>query len=150
MTLWTSHLDSGENARYIALANQIEAAIEKGELSPGEKLPTHRKLADTLSVTVGTVTRGYAEAERRGLINAIVGSGTFVSSGQSLDVQFNHLNPTQSDSIDLSLNLPVGNQSAPGLAAVIEEISHDTGNLNSLMQYQQENGTQRHRQWASN
>ena len=150
MTLWNSQLDSRDNARYIALANQIETAIENGELSPGEKLPTHRKLADTLKVTVGTVTRGYAEAERRGLINAIVGSGTFVSSGQSLDVQFNHLIPRQSSEIDLSLNLPIGNQSAPGLAAVIKEISHDTTNLNHLMQYQQENGTQRHRQWAVN
>ena len=150
MTLWNSHLDSRDSARYIALANQIEAAIENGELSPGEKLPTHRKLADTLKVTVGTVTRGYAEAERRGLINAIVGSGTFVSSGQSLDVQFNHLNPRQSAEIDLSLNLPIGNQSAPGLATVIEEVSHEAANLNQLMQYQQENGTQRHRQWATN
>jgi len=150
MTLWNSHLDCRDNARYIALANQIEVAIENGELSPGEKLPTHRKLAETLNVTVGTVTRGYAEAERRGLINAIVGSGTFVSSGQSLDVQFNHSNPRQSTEIDLSLNLPIGNQSAPGLATVIEEISHESNHLNLLMQYQQENGTQRHRQWAAN
>ena len=150
MTLWSNPLDSHDSPRYIALANQIEGAIENGELSPGEKLPTHRKLADTLNVTVGTITRGYAEAERRGLINAIVGSGTFVSSGQSLDVQFNHLNPRRDAEIDLSLNLPIGNQSAPGLAKVIEEISRDSTQLTQLLQYQQVTGAIRHRQWAAN
>ncbi len=150
MTLLQCSLEQGQTARYIALADQIEAAIQIGELSPGEKLPTHRKLADALRVTVGTVTRGYAEAERRGLINAIVGSGTFVGNGHQADVSFGHLTPRDDDNIDLSLNLPVANQSAPGLGIVMQAISQDSANLNQLMQYQQENGMNRHRQWAAN
>lgn len=149
MTLWNNSLNHSQSALYIALANRIEAAIHSGELSPGEKLPTHRKLADDLKVTVGTVTRGYAEAERRGLINAIVGSGTYVGNGRQADVQFNHLDTVKSSGIDLSLNLPVANQSAPGLAQVMEEISRDSAGLNQLMFYQQENGLNRHRQWAA-
>ena len=149
MTLLTTSLESNETSRYAALADRIEAAIQRGELKPGEKLPTHRKLAEALNVTVGTVTRGYAEAERRGLVNAIVGSGTFVSSGQS-DVSFGHVNSQEAKEIDLSLNLPVANQPAPGIARIMQEISAETDNLNQLMLYQQENGLQRHRQWAQN
>ncbi len=150
MTLWNTELCSANGARYITLADQIEAAIQSGELSPGEKLPTHRKLADDLKVTVGTITRGYAEAERRGLINAIVGSGTFVGNGRQSNVQFNHLDPLARAEIDLSLNLPIANQSAPGLSHIIEEISRDNASLNQLLLYQQESGLNRHRQWACN
>ncbi len=150
MTLSNTELNPANGARYIALADQIEAAIQSGELSPGEKLPTHRKLADDLNVTVGTITRGYAEAERRGLINAIIGSGTFVGNSRRSDVQFNHLNPVARKEIDLSLNLPIANQSAPGLSKIIDEISQDSTGLNQLMLYQQESGLNRHRQWAAN
>jgi len=149
MTLLNTSLESADTTRYAALADRIEAAIQQGELTPGEKLPTHRRLAEALNVTVGTVTRGYAEAERRGLVNAIVGSGTFVSSGQS-DVNFGHVNSQEAKVIDLSLNLPVANQPAPGIARIMQEISAEADNLNQLMLYQQESGLQRHRQWAVN
>ena len=66
MTFWTPNIEESGVARYIALADQIETAIQSGTLSAGDKLPTHRKLAGALDVTVGTVTRGYSEAERRG------------------------------------------------------------------------------------
>ena len=42
------------------------------------RLPTHRDLAYRLGVTVGTISRAYSEAERRGLIGGEVGRGTFV------------------------------------------------------------------------
>jgi DNA-binding transcriptional MocR family regulator len=52
--------------------------VELGNLVTNYKLPTHRALADKLDVTVGTVTRAYAEAERRGLVEARVGAGTYI------------------------------------------------------------------------
>jgi DNA-binding transcriptional MocR family regulator len=145
MSEWTTTLAQSEVARYIALADRIESAMQSGELKPGDKLPTHRKLADQLKVTVGTVTRGYAEAQRRGLINAIVGSGTFVSTGHQSDIHFSQLDPTAMSGIDLSLNLPIRNQSAPGIAAIMQQICEDQSCLNSLMQYQQERGSDQHR-----
>ena len=39
---------------------------------------THRELAWQLGVTVGTVTRAYQEAERRGLVSGEVGRGGFL------------------------------------------------------------------------
>jgi len=149
MTFWTPTIEDSGVARYIALADQIETAIHSGELSAGDKLPTHRKLADALEVTVGTVTRGYSEAERRGLVSAIVGSGTFVSSQQQPDIQFAHLLPSAANEIDLSLNLPIANQSAPGIRSVMQEIAADQKLFLELMGYQQERGLLRHRQWAA-
>jgi DNA-binding transcriptional MocR family regulator len=149
MTFWTPTIKDSGVARYIALADQIETAIQSGELSAGDKLPTHRKLADALKVTVGTVTRGYSEAERRGLVSAIVGSGTFVSSQKQADIQFSHLEPSASNEIDMSLNLPIANQSAPGIGSVMQEIAADQKLFMELMGYQQERGLRRHRQWAA-
>ena len=52
--------------------------IAGGRLKAGDRLPTHRDLAWRLGVTVGTVSRAYAEAERLGLVAGEVGRGTFV------------------------------------------------------------------------
>ncbi|MBI4564732.1 MAG: PLP-dependent aminotransferase family protein [Planctomycetes bacterium] len=80
MTLWTPKLTDRTGALYRSIADTLAADIDAGKLAPGTRLPTHRELAERLGVTVGTVTRAYAEAERRGLIGGEVGRGTFVRS----------------------------------------------------------------------
>jgi DNA-binding transcriptional MocR family regulator len=80
MTIWLPHIEKGKGLLYQTLADAIERDVRAGRLGPGMRLPTHRDLADALGVNVSTVTRGYAEAERRGLIHATVGRGTFVAS----------------------------------------------------------------------
>jgi len=64
--------------RYVAIADAIEAALNAGELHPGDRLPAHRPLAFDLGVTVGTISRAYELAARRGLVEGSVGRGTFV------------------------------------------------------------------------
>ncbi|MEE8117229.1 MAG: PLP-dependent aminotransferase family protein [Gemmatimonadales bacterium] len=64
--------------RYVAIADAIARDVAGGVLAEGTRLPTHRELAETLQVTVGTVTRAYGEAQRRGLTVGEVGRGTFV------------------------------------------------------------------------
>src|SRR5215831_18389642 len=61
-----------------SLADTLEQAIRSGRLPAGSRLPTHRDLSKRLGVAVSTVTRAYAEATKRGLIDATVGRGTFV------------------------------------------------------------------------
>ncbi|WP_085102408.1 PLP-dependent aminotransferase family protein [Desulfovibrio gilichinskyi] len=80
MTKWNPILEGEEGPKFRALADAIERDIFSGKLKPGDKLPTHRELADELEINVSTVTRGYVEAERRGLISGTVGRGTFVAS----------------------------------------------------------------------
>src|SRR5262245_49664236 len=77
-TMWKPRLDRRSGPLYLALAGAIAGDVQAGRLKAGDRLPPHRDLADALGVTVTTVTRGYDEAERRGLIRGEVGRGTFV------------------------------------------------------------------------
>jgi DNA-binding transcriptional MocR family regulator len=79
MTIWRPEFPQSDKPLYLAIADLIGLAISKGELRPDDRLPTHRELARHLGVTVGTVTKGYEEAQRRGIVVARVGSGTFVN-----------------------------------------------------------------------
>src|SRR5471032_3674407 len=78
MTNWLPDLAKFPGPRYRAIAEALAADIREGVLAAGTRLPTHRDLAWRLRVTVGTVSRAYAEAERRGLIAGEVGRGTFI------------------------------------------------------------------------
>lgn len=65
---------------YEQIKNQIRAAILSGELQSGEALPSLRKLAKELRISVLTVTRAYNELADEGLVENIQGKGTFVMS----------------------------------------------------------------------
>jgi len=78
---WRPQIGGRPGARYLAIVSALEEDIDRGRLGPGDRLPTHRALARALGVNVGTVTRAYSEAERRGLIAGEVGRGTFVRAG---------------------------------------------------------------------
>ena len=108
MTTWLPNIAERTGPRYLAVADQLAADISAGRLKAGERLPTHRELAWRLHVTVGTVTRAYAEAERRGLIAGEVGRGTFIREriGDPLTAAMPSSTPTTDDYVDLSRNLP--------------------------------------------
>ncbi|MBV9328247.1 MAG: PLP-dependent aminotransferase family protein [Chloroflexi bacterium] len=65
--------------RYAAIASEIEAALNRGELRPGDRLPTVRALALELGVSSASVAVAYSLLERRGRVQAHVGRGTFVA-----------------------------------------------------------------------
>ena len=96
MTIWLPDLSQHSGLKAQKLANAIGADITAGRLQPGEQLPPQRELAYQLGISVGTVTRAYAEARRRGLVDGQVGSGTYVrrfDAPETLDViqpQANH------------------------------------------------------------
>ncbi len=77
MTIWVPNLTHRDGPVYRALADAIIDAVEKGELPVGARLPPQRELAWKLGVTVGTISRGYLEAERQGYLSGEVGRGTF-------------------------------------------------------------------------
>src|SRR5688500_4581695 len=77
-TMWRPRIDRRAGPLYLGLATAIAQDVQAGRLKAGERLPPHRDLADALGITVTTVTRGYSEAERRGLVRGEVGRGTFV------------------------------------------------------------------------
>ena len=53
---------------YEQIKNQIRSAIMSGELMAGEALPSLRKLAKELRVSVLTVTRAYNELADEGFL----------------------------------------------------------------------------------
>lgn len=61
------------------LRAQYVTAIARGELPPGSRLPTVRRLAGDLGLAPGTVARAYRELEASGLIETRGRHGTFVS-----------------------------------------------------------------------
>ena len=67
METWIPNLEGHSGPRYRVIADVLQQDIVAGRLPAGQRLPTHRDLAWKLGVTVGTVTRAYVEAERRGV-----------------------------------------------------------------------------------
>ena len=77
--LWKPVLSASRAPISERIVNALVEDIQHGHLAHGDKLPTHRALAQHLGVSVKTITRAYAEAEKRGIVKGLVGSGTFIS-----------------------------------------------------------------------
>jgi DNA-binding transcriptional MocR family regulator len=60
------------------LVDRFAAAIEAGDLPPGEKLPPTRRLATDVGVNHLTAARVYRRLAELGYVSASVGRGTFV------------------------------------------------------------------------
>ncbi|MFG6177010.1 PLP-dependent aminotransferase family protein [Halomonas sp. THAF12] len=80
MTIDLSPYLTDTGPKYLAIARALSQAIRQGELVPGTRLPPHRRLAETLGVSVQTVSRAYAQAEKMGLVQSRVGSGTWINA----------------------------------------------------------------------
>jgi GntR family transcriptional regulator len=65
---------------YRQIIEQIKVGIARGDVGPGDQLPTVRQLAVDLSINPNTVIRAYRELEIEGVLETHQGSGTFVSS----------------------------------------------------------------------
>jgi GntR family transcriptional regulator len=65
---------------YRQIIEQVKFAIARGDLKPGDQLPTVRQLAVDLSINPNTVIRAYRELELAGVLETQQGSGTFVGT----------------------------------------------------------------------
>ena len=74
------HLDfNSERPIYQQIRDQIVVGIARGQLAPGEKLPTVRALADEAGVNMMTVSKAYQLLKQEGYITTDRRSGTVVS-----------------------------------------------------------------------
>lgn len=64
---------------YLQVINELKKRMVKGELKPGEKMPSNRELAVLFKVNQNTAARIYREMESMGLCYTKRGIGTFVS-----------------------------------------------------------------------
>ena len=98
---WTPALSQDDAPIYERLVRALADDVAAGVLAPGERLPPQRDLAFRLGLGVGTVTKAYAEAERRGLLAGHVGRGSFVAPGRGAVASAVEAGP-----LDMARNLP--------------------------------------------
>lgn len=91
---------------YLHIADTIQRDIFAGKLIPGDQLPSQRDLAIRIGVNVSTVTRGYREAEKRGLITGTVGSGSFISADATTAISMISSEPQAPGLLELGLVTP--------------------------------------------
>ena len=136
---WTPTISELSGPRYQRIVEAMEADIAAGRLVRGQQLPTQRALAKALGIDLTTVTRAYSEARRRGILEARVGQGSFVSETSARRaVDLPHPVP-----IDLSMNVPphpLEAQFDERILAGIEALRQQSG-LTAFLNYQPPGGS---------
>lgn len=144
---WTPTISELSGPRYQRIVEAMEADIAAGRLVRGQQLPTQRALAKALGIDLTTVTRAYTEARRRGIMEARVGQGSFVSETSARRaVDLPH--PV---AIDLSMNVPphpLEAQFDERIIAGMEAIRAQSG-LTAFLNYQPPGGSAHEREVAA-
>lgn len=138
---WLPVLSEANGPRYLAFVQALENDVQAGVLKPGTRLLPQRDMANHLGLSVGTVSRAYAEAEARGLISGEVGRGTFVQRRRPPATA----KGTAQSAINLALNVPPATGEDELIASVLSEILAD-GALNPLLGYLPHQGLPSHRE----
>lgn len=120
------------------IADQLALSIQMGTLVSGDRLPAQRKLATQHGVTVGVITRAYAELERRGLVTARLGDGTYVN--------WRSVPEPATPVVNLAFNSPLVHEGVwLALQQVLTDVAKDNANGMQLLGYPPELGHPRHR-----
>jgi DNA-binding transcriptional MocR family regulator len=141
---WIPTLNSKDVPLYLAITKAIADDVSTGKLPPDSRLPTHRELADRLKVAIGTITRAYIEAEKRGLIRSEGRRGTFVGESRRGRPALSKMIDSQSHTINLSHNHPNFGDD-PDLASALKRYARRP-DIQKLLQYPPSAGHLRHRE----
>ncbi len=150
MTIWHPDLDNKAGPKYRLIVEAIGEGIADGTLKTQERLPTQRKLADQLGISLNTVSRAYAEAVKKGFLCGEVGRGTYVRTGGPLPAQvppIGMLRPVDGP-IDFTLNLPAAGQSALALADTLGHLQ-GSADLSRYLDYHTATDSTRHTEAAA-
>ncbi|KUL22342.1 GntR family transcriptional regulator [Actinoplanes awajinensis] len=71
---------------YAQLVVQAHLAAARGELTPGDRLPSARELAESLDLNVHTVLKAYQQLRDEGLIELRRGRGAVVAARDAADL----------------------------------------------------------------
>ena len=142
MVLWIPQIASWASPRYLAIVDALEADIAAGRVKPGARLLPQRDMAHRLGLSVGTISKAYAEAERRGLISGEVGRGTFVLRRGSVRQE---AGSRPGRIVNLALNVPPSTGEDELIAAALAEIAAD-GSVAGLLGYLPHQGRRDHRE----
>ncbi|PHR16771.1 MAG: GntR family transcriptional regulator [Sphingopyxis sp.] len=134
MKRWIPDLSRFSGPKYLAIADALTEAIDRGSLAPGDRLPPQRELADALGFDLTTVTRAYEVARERGLTIGRGRAGSFVRDDRVAATSA----PGQYDEAMNCPPLPVGNALPTAFADAVRScmISH----AESVFHYQRPGG----------
>lgn len=146
--IWTPDLKRWGKPHYLAIAEALAEDIRTGRLTTGTRLPTQRALAEALDLNFTTVSRGYVEAHKRGLIEGRVGQGTFVVDPARPPRSTGAMAPRRVGPVDFTMNLPP-EPDTPALQARMQaSFAELSGNLPNLLRYQGFGGTEEDKEAA--
>ena len=132
MKSWAPVLQGRDGPKYLAIADAIAADVSAGRLAPGDRLPPQRDLAGRLELDFTTVARGYVEAGKRGLVESVVGRGTFVRRHASVRGD----SGPQRSRADFTMNMPPEPDDPELLQRMREGFASVAADLDSLLRYQ--------------
>lgn len=147
MTIWTPNIQRDTQIPLShAIVEALEQDVQAGKLAIGDRLPTHRELAERLGIAIGTVSRAYALAQRQGLISGEIGRGTFVgSSGVGTSKSVLPEQTEEASLIDLSRNRVVRDLRDPSLSEALSALGTRPDLTQLFDFYQPAAGAMRHR-----
>lgn len=102
---------------YAQLKEQIKEAVLSGDLPENTALPSLRKLAKGLKISVLTTSRAYRELEEEGFITSVQGKGCYVMPRGSKLIREQLLRE-----VERGLNIAI---EAAGKAGLIDDELHD-------------------------
>ncbi len=101
---WVPLIEKDGGPMYLAIAEAIMRDIRSGALSPGQRLPPQRTLAEALGIDFTTVSRAYAAAGRDGFVQGRVGQGTYVKGPPPARAVA--VTGAKDQAVDMSMNMP--------------------------------------------
>jgi len=121
---WVPDIAGAVGPKYKAVTAAISAAVARGELRHGDRLPPQRDLAVKLGIDLTTVTKAYDLARQRGLIVARGRAGSFISE----DVRTGEVaTAAQSDIAMNSPPIPIESRLTDAMAAALGTLARADG-----------------------
>lgn len=143
---WAELLRRSPMASYLAIPEILAEDMRNGRLSPRDRLPPLRILAELAGVNYTTMVRGIKEAGDRGLVASRPGLGTYVR-GSSIGLPLR-----VGAEVEMSMNLPPEVEESDVLSDLQASAAETLGtsHLHDLMRYQEFGGTIQDRRAAAN
>ena len=72
-------MENGSSTNCKKLVNAILEQITRGSLKQGDKLPTERKLSESMDISRASVREAIKSLEIMGIVNSVQGSGSYIT-----------------------------------------------------------------------